>query len=272
VSDEDPRPGAPGLREQLRATVGAARSLVEAHLELAKAELAEIVEEIQRVAILVGIAVAALLFIAVLVPVGLVLFVGEWLFGSIGWGLLLGTELCIAAAITALVVGLRVERGVVRRAIGAAVAIGIVFAVVLGAALTNEAWTRLGASVASNVEVGVRPLVVATIAIAIVGALVGVALAVRAGAAAAIGGALSGGVAGALVGALSAVRFGPGPGAALGVAVGLGAWTTFLGIGLARSGVDTDALKARFWPAQTIETTKETIEWVRERTPLGPRR
>ena len=30
-----------------------------------------------------------------------------------------------------------------------------------------------------------------------------------------------------------------------------------------------DSLKARFTPSQTIETTKETIEWVREQTPLG---
>jgi hypothetical protein len=40
---------------------------------------------------------------------------------------------------------------------------------------------------------------------------------------------------------------------------------------VAREGIDGDALKARFWPDETITTTKETIEWVRERTPLGPR-
>jgi hypothetical protein len=42
-----------------------------------------------------------------------------------------------------------------------------------------------------------------------------------------------------------------------------------MGAAVARRGVDTDALKARFIPTATIETTKETIEWVREQTPLG---
>ena len=44
-----------------------------------------------------------------------------------------------------------------------------------------------------------------------------------------------------------------------------------LGAGIARGGFDSDALKDRFWPAKTIEATKETIEWVRERTPLSPK-
>ena len=44
-----------------------------------------------------------------------------------------------------------------------------------------------------------------------------------------------------------------------------------MGAGVAREGIDMDVLKARFWPRETIETTKETIEWVRKRTPLGPR-
>ena len=49
------------------------------------------------------------------------------------------------------------------------------------------------------------------------------------------------------------------------------AWPILAGYGVARRGIDTEALKARFYPTQTIETTKETIEWVRERTPLGPK-
>ena len=32
---------------------------------------------------------------------------------------------------------------------------------------------------------------------------------------------------------------------------------------------DFGELKKRFMPNQTIETTKETIEWVREQMPLG---
>ena len=36
-----------------------------------------------------------------------------------------------------------------------------------------------------------------------------------------------------------------------------------------RNGIDKEKLRARFVPDQTIETTKETIEWVREQMPLG---
>jgi hypothetical protein len=60
-------------------------------------------------------------------------------------------------------------------------------------------------------------------------------------------------------------------GAAIGLTVTLMIWPIAMSIGVARRGVDGEALKNRFWPDETIETTKETIEWVRERTPLGPR-
>ena len=58
-------------------------------------------------------------------------------------------------------------------------------------------------------------------------------------------------------------------GTALGIFVLLVAWPVAAGYGVARGGIDTEALRTRFYPARTIETTKETIEWVRERTPLG---
>jgi len=41
-----------------------------------------------------------------------------------------------------------------------------------------------------------------------------------------------------------------------------------MGASLAGGGFDTDKLKDRFLPNRTIEITKETIEWARERMPL----
>ena len=76
-------------------------------------------------------------------------------------------------------------------------------------------------------------------------------------------------IAGALLGALTAIATGPRVGAAIGVAVGLIAWIGLMGLDVARRGVDTDELKHRFWPERTIEVTKETIEWARERMPLS---
>ncbi len=43
----------------------------------------------------------------------------------------------------------------------------------------------------------------------------------------------------------------------------------FAAILVFRHGIDTEKLKDRFVPDQTIDTTKETIEWVRAQTPLG---
>ena len=60
-------------------------------------------------------------------------------------------------------------------------------------------------------------------------------------------------------------------GAALGVWVALIAWPVFAGRDVLRTGIDGEAIKQRFMPDQTIELTKETIEWARARTPLAPK-
>jgi len=51
-----PEPEAPGLFEQIKATRDAAKQLVKSHVELAKAEFADITDAIKRAAILVGVA------------------------------------------------------------------------------------------------------------------------------------------------------------------------------------------------------------------------
>jgi len=74
-------------------------------------------------------------------------------------------------------------------------------------------------------------------------------------------------VAGVLIGAFLAISFSLRVGIALGICTTLIAWPAFAAMAL-RS-YDWGVLKARYWPGTTIETTKETIEWVRARTPLG---
>jgi hypothetical protein len=264
---------APGLREQLGATKDAAQRLVTSHVELAKAEFSDIGDEIKKVAVVVGIAIGVVLFVGLLVPIGLVFYVSEWWFGSLGWGVLLGLELGVCVVLACIGIGLGVPGSRIGAAFLGGLVVGAVLVVVLALALPNEAWTRVGDQIAGNIEAGVRPLVVGVGIVALVAAVLGLIWGAVAGrsAGSAIGGLIGGAVLGAIAGALSAVRFGVGPGAALGVAVGLIIWAILLGRALWRQGFDTDAVKARFWPSQTIETTKETIEWVRERTPLGPR-
>ena len=51
--------------------------------------------------------------------------------------------------------------------------------------------------------------------------------------------------------------------------MGLLVWPLWAAALVFRHGLDFGKLKARFLPTETIETTKETIEWVREQLPLG---
>jgi hypothetical protein len=315
--------------------------LVSAHIELAKAELGEVADEIKRVAILVGIAVGVGIAAGLLLSVGLPLFLGEWIFGSIGWGLLHGLLFLAAIGVTAIVMALHVGADVVTRSVVVGLLAGIVVGIVLGLNLTNRGWRLLGDSLLPLSDPGPRALataaVVLPVVLAVVIGLLSLVQALRAGAARSgstpgVGGripvglpvalyvgwlaafiysyssrvawpdlAIVGvGVAGFVVAlaivilvggwrpgfamttglaigtltgvplaGLTALGLGPRVGAAIGVTVGLITWIGMLGAEVARRGVDTDALMKRFIPQKTIDMTKETIEWARERMPLS---
>lgn len=261
-----PRDTPPGVGAQFAATRDAAWKLAMAHVELAKAEAAAIGGQIAR---LVGLIVAALalVFMAViLVVVGMSLFLAAWLLGSMGWGVLHGLLLFVGLALVCVFAAI----GLAGRTLGVAtlggLLIGIVVALVLGFELPNRAYTGIGDALASTfaIEVGVRPLVVGVVLGAVVGLILGIGLGLR------IGGwvmpvALV--ILGAALGALSAVTYGLQVGIALGITVGYIAWIALLVAAMGRSGVDAEALKARFYPTQTIDTSKETLEWLKTRLP-----
>lgn len=263
---------APGLRDQLAATWAAARGLLQSHIELAKAEFGEIMDEVKRMSVLVGVAVGMLVFVGMLLPIGLTLFFGEWLFGSMGWGVLHGTLLSVAIAIAAVLIALGVGGGAIARDFLVAAVLGILVGVGLALNFPNQAWAAVGDEFATGIAADVRPLVVGTAVVAAIGALLGLlAGAAGGGGGGAIAGLVGGALLGAIVGALSAITYSIEVAAGIGVTVWLLAWVVLMGMSVARRGIDGEALKARFWPSQTIDTTKETIEWVREQTPLGPR-
>ncbi len=183
-------------------------------------------------------------------------------------GALLGGGIAVAAVLGAIGYG---GRTIVRDLVIAAV-IGIVFGVVFGLDLTNRAWSAVGDQVFPTFSADIRPLLAGAATLAVVFGILGLLAGGRGGGmGGAIVGLLGGVVIGVVLGAFTAIAFGGRVGAALGVAIGLLAWPVVMGIGLSRRGVDVDTLKARFWPDETIETTKETIEWVREQTPLVPK-
>src|SRR5204863_8813424 len=74
----DPEP-APGLGEQIGATRDSAKRLLDAHVELAKAELEEISGAAKRAAGFGGIAAGLGIFALLLLAIGGPMFLGEWL-------------------------------------------------------------------------------------------------------------------------------------------------------------------------------------------------
>jgi uncharacterized membrane protein YqjE len=257
---QDAQSEIPGLGEQFRRTRNALVGLISAHVNLAKAEFGEIAGQLKRAAAFAGIALLLLFLACMLVVVGSALFVGEVLFHSIGWGVLLGSELFIGGA--ALLILAIIDLGWARAFSSFVVALGI------GLAVTGV-FAVDWATVSRNNTGLPGGLVLAVLTGVVVFGLLGAALGASFGRGAAAAGLVAGVVFGALLGALASAHLGLRVSVALGLAVLLLFWPICAAVLVFRHGFDFDKLKDRFMPDQTIATTKETIEWVREQMPLG---
>jgi hypothetical protein len=258
----------PGLREQFGATRDAAIGLVTAHVELAKAELAVIGGELGKLVGLVLVAIVLVLFAVTLIVIGGSLFLAETLFGSMGWGILHGVLFFVGLAIAGVLVALGVSTSRLAKAGLVAILVGIVAAVVFATDLFNRAYTAVGDLTTLAVEPGVRPLVIGVLIWAGIGLLVGIGMAFKvSGAGARVGALLGLTVLGALIGAFTALTFGVQVGIALGIAFAYATWIALMLLDVSRTGIDTEALQQRFLPTMTIETSKETLEWLRQRMP-----
>lgn len=261
----------PGLREQFGATIAAGKRLFRAHVDLAKAEVGEIVDEVKRMVALIGLAIGVVIIAALLFSLGLLLFLGEWLFGSIGWGVLLGTLLLVDIAVVAVLLALDVKGARLGSSLLIALVIGVVVGLVFGLDLTHRGWTALGDQVASYYDASTRTVVLALGASAGVGAVLGLLARMREGVGAAIGGVIVGAIVGLLLGWLTVISLPATIGAALGVLAALIAWPILAARDVMQTGVDGEAIMKKFTPDETIGLTKETIEWVRARMPLAPK-
>jgi hypothetical protein len=258
----------PSLRAQFGATRDAAIGLLTAHVELAKAELAVIGGELGKLVGLVLAAIVLVLFAVTLLVIGGSLFLAETLFGSMGWGILHGMLLFVGLAIAAVLGGVGVGTDRIARAGLVAIFVGVLAAIVFAADLFNRAYTYVGDATALAVEPGIRPLVIGVVIWSVIGLLVGIAVALKASGAGARLAALIGlTILGALIGAFTALTFGIQVGIALGIAAAYATWIGLMLLDVSRTGIDTDALQQRFLPTMTIETSKETLEWLRQRMP-----
>lgn len=252
------------------ATRDSAWRLAIAHVDLAKAEFQAIGGEIARVAALAGIAFAVVVFAAILLVVGTALFTAEWLLGSMGWGILHGVLVFAGIATAAVLSAVGMSSRRIAGAFAVALILGILTSLVFALNLPNQLYTAIGDAALPNVEAGVRPLVVGLLIGAGVGLLLGIAIAIRLKTAGSRFGALIGmALVGAAIGAFTAITFGVQVGVGIGAAIGWASWIALMAIDISRTGVDAEALKARFYPHRTIETSKETLEWLQSKMPPG---
>ena len=241
-----------------------------AHVELAKAEMSAVGGEIAKVAGFFCLAIAVALIAVMLGIIGTSLFLAEWLLGSLGWGVLHGVLLLLAIAVAGVLVPLGMSGFRVGVAFLVGVAVAVLVALLLTLALPNELYRTIGESALPAIEPGVRPLVVGAAIWAVIGLLGGLVVALRFDGWGGRMGALLGGAAlGAVVGAVTSVDTGAQVGTGIGIAVGYIAWIGVMAADMARTGIDVEALKARFVPTQTIETSKETLAWLQKKMPPG---
>jgi hypothetical protein len=243
----------------------ALRDFIRAHVDLARAEAEEIKGEVARASGLAGVAILSVIFAIFLVVLASFLFFGDLIFGSMGWGILLGTELLIAIAITAVLVALRVPG--LGRQVGLALLPGIAVGLVFGFNLPNRLFTWIGQTLNLSLDPAYMPLVVGMVLTGFIAAFLAFILVARSGSGvgSAVGAFFVGLVLGMLFGAFLSVAFGWQPAAALGTATFLACWPIFMGLQTQRQGIDTDELARRFYPKTTIDTTKESIEWAKAR-------
>ncbi len=261
----------PGLRDQLGATKDAAIALVMAHVELAKAEAGSIAGEVGRVAALGAIAIVLVIFAVFLFVIGVSLGVGEWVLGSMGWGVIHGVLLFLSVAMAAIIIALGTSGRRVGVALLVSIVVAILVSIILGLNLPNQLYTAIGDATGLAVDPGVRPLLIGMLLTGAVGLLAGIAAAVMLEASAsgrfvALAGLTALGVA---VGAFTAITFGPQVGAGIGITAGYITWMVMMGVDVMRTGIDLETLKRRFYPVQTIDTSKETLEWLQKRMPPG---
>ena len=135
-------------------------ALVVAHIDLAKAEAAAIAGQVGRVIALGALAFILVVFAVFLLVIGVSLGLGEWVFGSMGWGVIHGVLLFLSVAMAAVLLAIGIAGARIVRWLALAIVIGILVGVLLGLNLPNQLYTYIGDQLGVAVEPGVRPLVV----------------------------------------------------------------------------------------------------------------
>jgi uncharacterized membrane protein len=217
------------------------------------------------------------LLLLILVWVGTWLFLGEWLFGSIGWGILHGALFTIALIVP---IGLNLAGGPVGAWVRAFV-ISVVVALLLSVLFASNVMRTTAVWLGEQLQPSLSfiPAALSTLGGAVVGALVLALILLIAGLRAGhVGVRLLGGlVLGFIVGALfGSITFDTKGGIAVAVTVALIAWIALSALLAVRRGIDPRARYEKLIPRASMAqfaATRAYLEqqWQRQRKKLSGR-
>ena len=242
--------------------------MVAAHLALLRAELSLAGRELGIIIGLGAAALALVLLMGLLLYIGSWLFFGELLFGSMGWGIIHGSLLNVAL-IGFIVVNLA---GGSTRSYGWGFVVGLVTGLVVAVILATNALPQGATTVAGEAQEAVD--LAKNLLATLVGVIIGAAL--LAGVALILGWrerlrgkrlgwvAVAGALAGAFIGAIVASSLWSYAGAAaIGITIGLLTWMAVGGWLAYRRGFDPEARYADLVPRRSIESLEVSREFVR---------
>jgi hypothetical protein len=265
---------APGLGAQFGRTRAALVALFQSHVDLLKAEIGEIASQVKLIGAQAGCALAIALFTGTLLYVGGFLFEGEWLFGSIGWGLAHGVLFGVALIAMLALAIIGASRGAALGSLLVATLITDGIAWLCGSNIAYDAANNAAAQLPFPLN---GTVAVALVGGAVIGALLFALMLARvAGRVGFIGGLVLGLLVGAIVGwIIAAAPWTWPPAVGFAITIGLIAWP-ILDVVLALPGLDPGARFAKLYPSQSIEAAKETRAWLEEqwqtrRSKLGGR-
>ena len=245
--------------------------LVTAHVELLKAELAVTGHDL---AIILGMVVAALCFVVVallLIAIGTCLFVGEWLFGSMAWGILHGTLFLVLSCVP---IGVNLAGGSASatvRGVATGIAVTLLLWILFASNVLRDAAIRAGDSLESSI--GLEPALLPTLVGLVAGAVVVGLLLAIVGSRRAMGGrmGISGLVLGAIVGSLlGSVTFDTKGALAVSLTIGLLTSIVVILLVAVRQGFDPERRYERLVPRESIAMAEESKkflmrQWRRQR-------
>jgi hypothetical protein len=250
--------------------------LLQAHIGLLKAELAVAGRELGVIVGLGAAAVGLAILVAILLYVGTFLFMGEWLFGSMGWGIIHGT-LGGVALIGFVAVDLAGgSKTSYAWGLFWGVVVGFALAVVMSFNLANDGaeWSAGLIEDQLRLDEHWAPTLVGLVVGAVLGAIAASLAGWRLGWKLGSPGVMAGlgVVLGAFVGALLASTRYDNPDGVVGLAIMIGL-LVWIGVGFAlayRDGFDPEVRYARLLPRESIvafERTREQLseQWARQK-------